>query len=48
MDLQFVPAPSGRHGQSELGRDDLEVDFYRADLLDVGALLRSETDLPCR
>jgi len=45
VDLQFEPAPSGRHGQTELGRDDLEVDFYYADILDVGELLRSETDL---
>jgi uncharacterized protein len=45
VDLHFVPQPSGRQGQIELGRDDLEVDFYRADLLDVGGLLRSETAL---
>jgi len=45
VDLQFVPAPSVRHGQTELGRDDLEVDFYHADMLDVGEILRSETDL---
>jgi len=45
VDLQFMPAPSGRHAQTELGRDDLEVDFYHADILDVGELLRSETDL---
>ena len=45
VDLEFVPAPNVRHGQTELGRDDLEVDFYHADILDVGELLRSETDL---
>jgi uncharacterized protein len=45
VDLQFVPQPTSRHGQVELGRDDLEVDFYQGDVLDVGALLRSETDL---
>jgi uncharacterized protein len=45
VNLQLMPQPSGRHGQIELGRDDLEVDFYQADLLDVGGLLRSETDL---
>jgi uncharacterized protein len=45
VDLQVVPQPSGRQGQVELGRDDLEVDFYQADVLDVGALLRSETAL---
>jgi uncharacterized protein len=45
VDLHLEPAPSVRHGQTELGRDDLEVDFYRADILDVGELLRSETSL---
>ena len=45
VDLLIVPQPSGRQGQMELGRDDLEVDFYQADLLDIGGLLRSETDL---
>jgi uncharacterized protein len=45
VDLQIVPQPSGRQGDIELGRDDLEVDFYKGDLLDVGGLLRSETDL---
>ena len=45
VDVQFVPPPSGRHAQTELGRDDLEVAFYHADILDVGELLRSETDL---
>lgn len=45
VDLQFVPQPSGRHAQVELGRDDLEVDFYQADVLDVEEVLRSETDL---
>lgn len=45
VDLQFVPAPSGRQGDMELGRDDLEVDFYMGGLLEVGSLLRSETDL---
>jgi uncharacterized protein len=45
VDLQFVPQPSGRQGEVELGRDDLEVDFYQGDVLDVGGVLRSETDL---
>jgi uncharacterized protein len=45
VDLQFVPQPSGRQGEVELGRDDLEVDFYQGDVLDVGSVLRSETDL---
>jgi uncharacterized protein len=45
VDLQIMPQPSGRHGEIELGRDDLEVDFYQGDVLDIGGLLRSETDL---
>jgi uncharacterized protein len=45
VDLQLVPQPSSRQGQVELGRDDLEVDFYQGDVLDVAGLLRSETDL---
>jgi uncharacterized protein len=45
VDLELVPAPAGRQGEVELGRDDLEVDFYQGDVLDVGGLLRSETDL---
>jgi uncharacterized protein len=45
VDLELVPQPTGRHGEVELGRDDLQVDFYVGDLLDVAGLLRSETDL---
>ena len=45
VDLQLVPQPSNRQGQVELGRDDLELDFYQGDVLDVAGLLRSETDL---
>ena len=45
VDLELVPQPRDRHGETELGRDDLEVDFYQADVLDVSGLLRSETDL---
>ena len=45
VELELVPQPSSRQGQIELGRDDLAVDFYQADVLDVGGLLRSETDL---
>ncbi|MGH7358395.1 MAG: YceD family protein [Candidatus Rokuibacteriota bacterium] len=45
VDLQLVPQPSGRQGEMELGRDDLEMDFYQGDVLDAAGLLRSETDL---
>jgi uncharacterized protein len=45
LDMQLVPQPSVRQGEVELGRDDMEVDFYQGDQLDLGSLLRSETDL---
>jgi uncharacterized protein len=45
VDLQLMPQPSVRQGEIELGQDDLEVDFYQGDMLDLGSLLRSETDL---
>ena len=45
VDLQILPQPSGRQGEMELGRNDLETDFYQGDVLDVGGLLRSETTL---
>lgn len=45
VDLHLLPQPRGRHGEVKLGREDLEVDFYQGDVLDVGGLLRSETDL---
>jgi uncharacterized protein len=45
VDLELLPQPTGRHGDVELGRDDLEVDFYQGDVLDVAGLLRSETAL---
>jgi uncharacterized protein len=45
VEIRLVPLPDGRPGEAELGREDLEVDFYRGDELDLGALLRSETAL---
>jgi uncharacterized protein len=45
VDLHLLPAPTARQEQVELGPDDLEVDFYQGDTLDVARLLRSETDL---
>ncbi len=45
VDLHLVPAPSARHEEVELRPDDLELDFYQGDTLDVARLLRSETDL---
>lgn len=45
VELHLVPAPGVRHEEVELGRDDLELDFYQSDTLDVARLVRSETDL---
>jgi uncharacterized protein len=45
VDLHLLPAPTARQEQVELGPDDLELDFYQGDVLDVAGLLRSETDL---
>lgn len=43
VDVHLIPPPSSRHEEVELGPDDLELDFYQADTLDVAGLLRSET-----
>lgn len=43
VDLHLFPSPASRHEEVELGPDDLEVDFYQGDTLDVAGLLRSET-----
>ena len=45
VDVHLMPLPEVRQGEVELGPDDLEVDFYQGDVLDLGRLLRSETDL---
>lgn len=45
VDLHLLPAPGIRMEEVELHADDLEVDFYQGDLLDVGRLLRSEAHL---
>jgi uncharacterized protein len=42
VDLHLMPSPSARE-EVELSSDDLEVDFYQGDTLDVAGLLRSET-----
>jgi len=43
VDVHLCPSPASRHEEVELGPDDLEVDFYQGDTLDVAGLLRSET-----
>ena len=49
VDLHLLPssglAAGARRQEVELGMDDLEVDFYQGDTLDVARLLRSETHL---
>jgi uncharacterized protein len=44
LELRLLPSPGARE-EVELGPDDLELDFYQGDMLDVGGLLRSETFL---
>jgi uncharacterized protein len=46
VDLHLLPMPRARQAeQVELAPDDLEVDFYSGDELDLGGLIRSETVL---
>jgi uncharacterized protein len=45
VNVSLVPAPRVRRTEIELSPDDLETDFYVGDTLDLGALIRSETDL---
>jgi uncharacterized protein len=45
VDLALQPCPTARHEEAELGPDDLEIDFYREDTLDLAGLVRSETEL---
>jgi uncharacterized protein len=47
VDARFVPAPSarGEEHERELGADDLETDIYANGVLDLAALLETETTL---
>lgn len=45
VDVHLRPVPTVRQGEVELRSDDLELDFYQGDTLDLGSLVRSETDL---
>jgi uncharacterized protein len=46
VDTRFVPRPRGvRDEEVELTADDLEVDFYDQDLLDLDRLIQTETML---
>lgn len=45
VDAHFVPNPRGRGEQLELGTDDLETDVYDNGVLDLTALIETETTL---
>jgi DUF177 domain-containing protein len=42
VDMRFAPKPE-RVDDAELGRDDLDTDFYTDDQLDLGAIVANET-----
>lgn len=45
VDTRFSPSPRIGEDEVELGPDDLEVDFYADDLLDLNRLIQTETEL---
>ena len=45
VDARFVPIPATRGEERELGPDDLETDVYQNGVLDLTALLETETTL---
>ena len=45
VEARFVPNPRGRGLEHELGADDLETDVYDNGVLDLDALLETETSL---
>jgi len=45
VDARFVPSPAGRGEEHELAGDDLETDMYDNGVLDLNALLETETSL---
>ncbi len=45
IDARFVPNPRGRGEEHELAADDLETDVYDNGVLDLNALLETETTL---
>lgn len=44
IDLRFAPKPA-RADDAELGRDDLDTDFYMDDRIDLAPLIENETTL---
>jgi uncharacterized protein len=45
VDTRFVPSPRGRGEEHELAADELETDVYDNGMLDLDALLETETTL---
>lgn len=45
VDTRFAPAARAGDHEVELRPDDLEVDFYAADVLDLNRLIQTETEL---
>jgi uncharacterized protein len=45
IDSRFVPRPGRRHEEVELAADDLDVDFYANDSLNLAALVETEATL---
>jgi uncharacterized protein len=45
VDTRFVPRPAGGREELELGSEDLELDFYADDLLNLTQLVETETTL---
>ena len=45
VDTRFIPRPQRRGEDFELGSDDLELDFYPDDSLNLGTLVETETTL---
>ncbi len=45
VDTRFCPSPRARDEEVELAPDDLEVDFYADDLLDLNRLIQTEIEL---
>lgn len=45
VDARFVPNPQGRTEERELAAGDLETDVYDHDILDLAALVETETTL---
>ncbi len=45
VDARFVPSPAGRGEEHELAGDDLETDVYDNGMVDISALVETETSL---